>query len=107
MKGVNKLTNCRDKKSKKKEKKSEEGEEEEEGESKDKQEKLPHQQPNWKKIESAAKSYLGNLVHYINQVTEESMQTFLLKHSGRYNQSITHALNHFHRKTRAIHGFFP
>lgn len=39
----------------------------------------PKKYPRWKKISSMVKSYLTNLIHFMNQLTDPNMIIFLLK----------------------------
>lgn len=43
----------------------------------------PKKYPRWKKISSMVKSYLINLIHFMNQLTDPNMIIFLLKQTEK------------------------
>jgi nucleolar complex protein 2 len=47
--------------------------------SKERKKFYPKKYPRWKKISAMVKSYLTNLIHFMNQLTDPKMITFLLK----------------------------
>ena len=58
----------------------------------------PHQQTRWKKVEPLAKSFLGNTLHLLGQLTDPDMSRFLM---ARLNASVPffHAFERLTRKT--------
>ena len=58
----------------------------------------PHQQTRWKKVEPLAKSFLGNTLHLLGQLTDPDMSRFLM---SRLNASVPffHGFERLTRKT--------
>ena len=58
----------------------------------------PHQQTRWKKVEPLAKSFLGNTLHLLGQLTDPEMSRFLM---ARLNASVPffHPFERLTRKT--------